>query len=128
MAPSGSTGKTFGGSPAPLSKVALPRSCASVLQSLLPSAPQCRVVLSAQPYRDVRQSSLRRAIGVVPQDTVLFNETIRYNLLYGKPDATEAEVTPPSLTLSSLHSPSPPVRAAPNHPLHPDSCHVLHIS
>lgn len=42
--------------------------------------------------RDVSQSSLRRAIGVVPQDTVLFNDTIRYNLLYGRPDATEEEL------------------------------------
>jgi ABC-type transport system involved in Fe-S cluster assembly fused permease/ATPase subunit len=42
--------------------------------------------------RDVTQETLRRAIGVVPQDSVLFNETIRYNLMYGRPDATEEEV------------------------------------
>jgi ABC-type transport system involved in Fe-S cluster assembly fused permease/ATPase subunit len=42
--------------------------------------------------RDVTQSSLRRAIGVVPQDTILFNDTIKYNLLYGRPDATEDEL------------------------------------
>jgi ATP-binding cassette, subfamily B, heavy metal transporter len=42
--------------------------------------------------RDIRQDSLRAAIGVVPQDTVLFNDTIRYNIAYGRPGATEAEV------------------------------------
>ena len=42
--------------------------------------------------RAVTQASLRAAIGVVPQDTVLFNDTIRYNIAYGRPDATDAEV------------------------------------
>lgn len=45
--------------------------------------------------RDVRQffiESLREHIGVVPQDTILFNDTLMYNLLYARPDATEAEV------------------------------------
>jgi ATP-binding cassette subfamily B protein len=42
--------------------------------------------------REVTQESLRAAIGVVPQDTVLFNDTIRYNIAYGRPDATEAEI------------------------------------
>ncbi|MSQ52569.1 MAG: ABC transporter ATP-binding protein/permease [Betaproteobacteria bacterium] len=42
--------------------------------------------------RDFTQSSLRGAIGIVPQDTVLFNDTIRYNIHYGKPDAREEEV------------------------------------
>ena len=42
--------------------------------------------------RDFTQSSLRGAIGIVPQDTVLFNDTIRYNIHYGKPDAEEEEV------------------------------------
>ena len=41
---------------------------------------------------DVTQSSLRAAIGMVPQDTVLFNDTIRYNIRYGRPDASDAEV------------------------------------
>ncbi len=45
-----------------------------------------------QDLRDVTQDSLRRAIGVVPQDTVLFNDTIRYNIGYGRPDATQAEI------------------------------------
>jgi ATP-binding cassette subfamily B protein len=42
--------------------------------------------------RAVTQDSLRAAIGVVPQDTVLFNDTIRYNIAYGRPDATDAEI------------------------------------
>ena len=42
--------------------------------------------------RDVTQDSLRAAIGVVPQDTVLFNDTIRYNIAYGRPGATQAEI------------------------------------
>ncbi|HEX5094118.1 MAG TPA: ATP-binding cassette domain-containing protein, partial [Burkholderiales bacterium] len=42
--------------------------------------------------RDLTQKSLRAAIGIVPQDTVLFNDTIRYNIRYGRPEASEAEV------------------------------------
>ncbi|MDX1376207.1 MAG: ABC transporter ATP-binding protein/permease, partial [Burkholderiales bacterium] len=42
--------------------------------------------------RALRQASLRAAIGIVPQDTVLFNDTIRYNIRYGRPDASDAEV------------------------------------
>jgi ATP-binding cassette subfamily B protein len=42
--------------------------------------------------RGVTQDSLRHAIGVVPQDTVLFNDTIRYNIAYGRPGATDEEV------------------------------------
>ncbi len=42
--------------------------------------------------RDLKQESLRAAIGIVPQDTVLFNDTIRYNIRYGRPDASDAEV------------------------------------
>jgi ATP-binding cassette subfamily B protein len=48
--------------------------------------------IDAQDLRDVQQSSLRRAIAIVPQDTVLFNDTIYYNIAYGNPEATEAEV------------------------------------
>jgi ATP-binding cassette, subfamily B, heavy metal transporter len=51
-----------------------------------------RVLVDGTDIRDVTQDSLRRAIGVVPQDTVLFNDTIRYNIAYGRPDATDAEV------------------------------------
>jgi ATP-binding cassette subfamily B protein len=42
--------------------------------------------------RDIAQDSLRAAIGVVPQDTVLFNDTIRYNIAYGRPGASDAEI------------------------------------
>ncbi len=51
-----------------------------------------RVLIDGQDVRDVTQSSLRGAIGMVPQDTVLFNDTIRYNIRYGRWDATDAEV------------------------------------
>ena len=44
--------------------------------------------IDGQDIRDVTQDSLRAAIGVVPQDTVLFNDTIRYNIAYGRPGAT----------------------------------------
>lgn len=50
------------------------------------------VTIDGQDVRDVTQESLRNAIGMVPQDTVLFNDTIEYNILYGRPDATHAEV------------------------------------
>ena len=48
--------------------------------------------IDGQDIRDVTQTSLHQAIGVVPQDTVLFNDTIYYNIAYGKPDASRAEV------------------------------------
>jgi len=51
-----------------------------------------RVLVDGQDVRSVTQASLRAAIGVVPQDTVLFNDTIRYNIAYGRPGATDAEV------------------------------------
>jgi len=51
-----------------------------------------RVLIDGQDVRDVTQDSLRSAIGVVPQDTVLFNDTIRYNIGYGRPDASQAEI------------------------------------
>lgn len=51
-----------------------------------------RVTVDGQDIRDVTQKSLREAIGVVPQDTVLFNDTIAYNIRYGRMDATEDEV------------------------------------
>jgi ATP-binding cassette subfamily B protein len=50
------------------------------------------VLIDGQNIANVGQASLRRAIGMVPQDTVLFNDTIEYNIRYGKPDATTAEV------------------------------------
>jgi ATP-binding cassette subfamily B protein len=48
--------------------------------------------IDGQDLRAVTQQSLRRAIGVVPQDTVLFNDTIRYNIAYGRPGAGQAEI------------------------------------
>uniref|UniRef100_A0A9E7ZLB7 ABC transporter ATP-binding protein/permease n=1 Tax=Bosea sp. NBC_00436 TaxID=2969620 RepID=A0A9E7ZLB7_9HYPH len=51
-----------------------------------------RILIDGQPIADVQQVSLRAAIGMVPQDTVLFNDTIEYNILYGRPEATTAEV------------------------------------
>jgi ATP-binding cassette subfamily B protein len=51
-----------------------------------------RVTIDGQDIRAVQQASLRAAIGIVPQDTVLFNDTVYYNILYGRPDATPAEV------------------------------------
>jgi ATP-binding cassette, subfamily B, heavy metal transporter len=51
-----------------------------------------RILIDGQDIRDVTQSSLRASIGMVPQDTVLFNDTIRYNIRYGRWDATDAEV------------------------------------
>jgi ATP-binding cassette subfamily B protein len=51
-----------------------------------------RVLVDGHDVRDVTQDSLRAAIGVVPQDTVLFNDTIRYNIAYGRPDASQAEI------------------------------------
>ena len=50
------------------------------------------VEVSGHDVRDLTQASLRAAIGVVPQDTVLFNDTIRYNIAYGRPHASEAEI------------------------------------
>jgi ATP-binding cassette subfamily B protein len=50
------------------------------------------IEIDGQDVRAVTQDSLRRAIGVVPQDTVLFNDTILYNIAYGRPGATRAEI------------------------------------
>ena len=51
-----------------------------------------RIAIDGQDIRAVTQASLRAAIGVVPQDTVLFNDTIYYNVAYGRPSASPAEV------------------------------------
>ncbi|WP_143900090.1 ABCB family ABC transporter ATP-binding protein/permease [Tepidimonas thermarum] len=51
-----------------------------------------RITVEGHDIRDLTQASLRRAIGIVPQDTVLFNDTIEYNIRYGRPDATDEEV------------------------------------
>jgi ATP-binding cassette subfamily B protein len=50
------------------------------------------ITIDGQDLRAITQDSLRRAIGIVPQDTVLFNDTIEYNIAYGKPGATRAEI------------------------------------
>lgn len=51
-----------------------------------------RITIAGQDIRQVTQDSVRRAIGIVPQDTVLFNDTVAYNIAYGRPGATQAEV------------------------------------
>ncbi len=51
-----------------------------------------RITIDGQDLRDVTQTSLRAAIGIVPQDTVLFNDTIEYNIAYGRPGASHDEV------------------------------------
>ncbi|MFY2765224.1 ABCB family ABC transporter ATP-binding protein/permease [Arenimonas sp. MALMAid1274] len=51
-----------------------------------------RISIDGQDLRDLTQDSVRAAIGIVPQDTVLFNDTIRYNIRYGRPGASDAEV------------------------------------
>ena len=50
------------------------------------------IYLDGQNIKSVRQASLRQAIGIVPQDTVLFNDTIGFNIAYGKPGASQAEI------------------------------------
>jgi ATP-binding cassette subfamily B protein len=51
-----------------------------------------RVLIDGQDVREVTQASLRAAIGIVPQDTVLFNDTIEYNIAYGRPGASKQEI------------------------------------
>jgi len=51
-----------------------------------------RITVNGQDLRDVTQLSLREAIGIVPQDTVLFNDTIYYNIAYGRPDASHDKI------------------------------------
>jgi ATP-binding cassette subfamily B protein len=51
-----------------------------------------RITIDGQDIAEVRQDSLRAAIGIVPQDTVLFNDTIGYNIGYGRADSTEADI------------------------------------
>jgi ATP-binding cassette subfamily B protein len=51
-----------------------------------------RILIDGQDIREVTQASLRHAIGMVPQDTVLFNDTVRYNIRYGRWDASDAEI------------------------------------
>jgi ATP-binding cassette subfamily B protein len=51
-----------------------------------------QVLIDGQDLRDVTQASVRAAIGLVPQDVVLFNDTLAYNIAYGRPDASEDEI------------------------------------
>ena len=51
-----------------------------------------RITIDGQDIRSITQDSLRRSIGIVPQDTVLFNDTVGYNIAYGRPGAGEREV------------------------------------
>ena len=57
-----------------------------------PSGSQGTVSIAGQDIKTVTQASVREAIGIVPQDTVLFNDTVAYNIAYGRPGATQAEV------------------------------------
>ncbi len=61
-----------------------------------------RITIDGQDIRDVAQSSLRAAIGIVPQDTVLFNDTVYYNIAYGRPRASPAEIEE-AARLASIH-------------------------
>ena len=53
---------------------------------------QGRITIAGQEIRGVTQASVRQAIGIVPQDTVLFNDTVAYNIAYGRPGATQEEI------------------------------------
>jgi len=60
------------------------------------------ITIDGQDIREVTQSSLRAAIGIVPQDTVLFNDSIEYNIAYGRPDATHDDVVA-AAKLAQIH-------------------------
>jgi ATP-binding cassette subfamily B protein len=62
-----------------------------------------RVKVDGQDLRDVTQASLRNALGLVPQDVVLFNDTLRYNIAYGRPDATQRELEDAARRAQLLH-------------------------
>ena len=61
-----------------------------------------RITIDGQDVRDVQQATLRAAIGIVPQDTVLFNDTIEYNIAYGRPGATRDEIVQ-AARLAQIH-------------------------
>jgi ATP-binding cassette subfamily B protein len=63
---------------------------------------QGRVTIDGQDIRDVQQATLRAAIAIVPQDTVLFNDTVEYNIAYGRPGATHDEIVQ-AATLAQIH-------------------------
>jgi ABC-type transport system involved in Fe-S cluster assembly fused permease/ATPase subunit len=62
-----------------------------------------RITIDGQDLRAVRQESVRAAIGIVPQDTVLFNDTIEYNIAYGRPGASHGEIVE-AAELSQIHA------------------------
>lgn len=62
-----------------------------------------KILVANEDVRDVTQNSLRSAIGIVPQDTVLFNDSIGYNIHYGRPAATDEEVVQ-AARLSQIHN------------------------
>lgn len=62
-----------------------------------------RVLIDGQDLREVTQDSLRSALGLVPQDVVLFNDTIRYNIAYGRPEATQRELEDAARRAQLLH-------------------------
>jgi ATP-binding cassette subfamily B protein len=61
-----------------------------------------RITVNGQDIRQVRQASLRAAIGIVPQDTVLFNDSIEYNIAYGRPGSTHDEIVA-AAQLAQIH-------------------------
>ena len=61
-----------------------------------------RITIDGQDIRDVQQTSLRAAIAIVPQDTVLFNDSIEYNIAYGKPGSTHDEIVA-AARLAQIH-------------------------
>jgi ABC-type transport system involved in Fe-S cluster assembly fused permease/ATPase subunit len=61
-----------------------------------------RITIDAQDLREVTQASVRAAIGIVPQDTVLFNDSIEYNIAYGRPEATRADIVA-AARLAQIH-------------------------
>ena len=62
-----------------------------------------RILINGQDLREVSQDSLRAAIGIVPQDTVLFNDTLYYNIAYARPDATRPDVER-AARLANIHT------------------------
>jgi ATP-binding cassette, subfamily B, heavy metal transporter len=61
-----------------------------------------RILIDGQDLRDAQQRTLRAAIGIVPQDTVLFNDTIEYNIAYGRPGATKDDIVA-AAKLAQIH-------------------------
>jgi ATP-binding cassette subfamily B protein len=61
-----------------------------------------RITIDGQDLRDVTQASLRAVIGIVPQDTVLFNDSIEYNIAYGRPGATHDDIVA-AARLAQIH-------------------------